>query len=86
MNSMNSCPFGGFDVFFRIVKKYAVIRYEGEFSDQVLIDLGFRFDQVTGVGEEGSVHVGEKGHFLPGPLKEVAGVIGENVETVAFFL
>ena len=85
MNSMNSCPFGGFDVFFRIVKKYAVIRYEGEFSDQVLIDLGFRFDQVTGVGEEGSVHVGEKGHFLPGPLKEVAGVIGENVETVAFF-
>ena len=63
-----------------------MIRYEGEFSDQVLIDLGFRFDQVTGVGEEGSVHVGEKGHFLPGPLKEVAGVIGENVETVAFFL
>ena len=85
MNSMNSCPFGGFDVFFRIVKKYAVIRYEGEFSDQVLIDLGFRFDQVAGLGEEGSVHVGEEGHFLFGALEEVSGVVGEDVEAVAFF-
>ena len=62
-----------------------MIRYEGEFSDQVLIDLGFRFDQVAGVGEEGSVHVGEEGHFLFGALEEVSGVVGEDVEAVAFF-
>ncbi len=40
---------------------------------------------MAGVGEEGSVHVGEEGHFLFGALEEVSGVVGEDVEAVAFF-
>ena len=85
MNPMNPCSLCGFDIDFGIVEKNTVVRYEGEFFDQVLVDLRFWFGQVAGVGEEGSVHVGEEGHFFFGALEEVSGVVGEDVEAVAFF-
>ena len=43
MNSMNPCLLCGLDVCFGVVEEYAAVRGEGEFLDQVLVDLRFRF-------------------------------------------
>ena len=41
---------------------------------------------MAGVGEEGSVHVGEEGHFLFGALEEVSRVVGEDVDNKVYKL
>ena len=43
MNSMNPCLLCGLDVCSGVVEEYAAVRGEGEFLDQVLVDLRFRF-------------------------------------------